>query len=286
MMRYVDDRLAGLASLVALFMLSAAYMFAVDKFPKKCVTFGAAAVHHPIDTSCGVEGQPENDAGRLQNHVKTNYCGTGTPQKIQVADFVALQKAVDSAGIEYGSSHRGGHGPPDDREPLKTLPGTLKEGGVVSMVAFMVDPHYSPKQASQAGESVNCHRKGHANADIHLNLSEGPVDLTKTNKVAELCKTVSAEIIPHYRPASMEVDQLALAQDFPVKITGQLFFDGSHKPCSGSHVTAGDPARISVWEIHPVYKIEVCSERDLDACDPNDKSKWTNLDKWKEEDFE
>ena len=286
MMIQVRDRLAGLTSLAALLMLSAAYVYAADKFPKKCVPFGAAAVHHPIDTSCGVEGQPDSDAGRLQNRAKTNYCATGAPQKVEIADFVTLQKAVDTAGIEYGNSHRGEHGPPDDRKPLTTLPGTLKEGSVVSMVAFMVDPHYSPKQASQAGESVNCHRKGHANADIHLNLSDGPVELTKTNKVAELCKTVSAEIIPHYRPAFLEVDQLVLAQDFPVKITGQLFFDGSHKPCTGSRVKAGDPARISVWEIHPVYKIEVCSDRDLGACDPNDTSKWTTLAKWKEEDFE
>jgi len=285
-MNRVLDRLAGLASVVGLFMLSVGYAHAVDKFPKKCVPFGAAAIHHAIDTSCGVEGQPENPAGRLQNHVKTNYCASGTPQIVQIADFVVLQKAVDGAGIDYGNSYRHEHGPPDDRGPLTSLPGTLKEGGVVSMVGFMVDPHYSPKGASQAGESVNCHRKGHATADIHLNLSEEPLELTKANKVAELCKTVSAEIIPHYRPAFLEVDQLTLVQDFPVKITGQLFFDGSHKACNGSHVKVGDPARISVWEIHPVYKIEVCSERDLSACDPNDKSKWTTLDKWKEEDFE
>src|SRR4030088_2611868 len=149
MMIQVRDRLAGLTSLAALLMLSGGYMYPADKFPKKCVPFGAAAVHHPIDTSCGVEGQPDSDAGRLQNRAKTNYCATGTPQKVEIADFVTLQKAVDQAGIEYGNSHRGEHGPPDDRKPLTTLPGTLKEGGVVSMVAFMVDPHYSPKQASQ-----------------------------------------------------------------------------------------------------------------------------------------
>jgi hypothetical protein len=286
-MKSLLDRLATLATIVALFHLLAGYAYATDKFPKKCIPFGTAAVHHTLDTACGLAGQPDNDAGRLQNLAKTNFCATGTPQVVQLTDFVALQQAVERAGVQFGNPHRGEHGPPDDRAPLKALPGvSLKEGEVVSMVGFILDPHYSPKKASQQGESVNCHRKGHPNADIHLNLSEEPVELTKKNKEGELCKTVSAEIIPHYRPAFLEVDQLELAQDFPVKVTGQLFFDGSHKPCSGSHAKSGDPARTSLWEIHPVYKIEVCSERGIDACDPNDKSKWTTLEKWQEEDFE
>lgn len=286
-MRSTPHRAAGVAVLVACLNLAVPYATGADKFPKKCIPFGAAAVHHTLDTTCGPAGQPDNDAGRLQNLAKTNFCASGTAQRVKVFDFVALQQAVETAGIQFGNPHRGEHGPPDDRAPLKALPGvSLKEGDVVSMVGFILDPHYSPKKASQQGESVNCHRKGHANADIHLSLSEELVELTKKNKEGELCKTVSAEIIPHYRPAFLEVDQLELARDFPVKVTGQLFFDGSHKPCSGSHAKSGDPARISLWEIHPVYKIEVCSERDIDACDPNDKSKWTVLEKWQEEDFE
>jgi hypothetical protein len=47
-----------------------------------------------------------------------------------------------------------------------------------------------------------------------------------------------------------------------VRITGQLFFDGSHhpKPCSGSLANTGDPVRATSWEIHPIYSIEICRE--------------------------
>jgi len=287
-MRHILDQATEVVILVACLNLVMGYASAADKFPKHCVPFGSAAVHHTLDTACGLPGQPDNDAGRLQNLAKNNFCATGTSKAVHVSDLVALQQAVETAGIQFGNPHRPGeHGPPDDRAPLKALPGvSFKEGDVVSMVGFILDPHYSPKKASDQGESVNCHRKGHANADIHLSLSEEPVELTKKNKEAELCKTASVEIIPHYRPAFLEVGELELATDFPVKVTGQLFFDGSHKPCTGSHVKSGDPPRASLWEIHPVYKIEACSERDIDACDPNDASKWTTLEKWHEQDFE
>ena len=43
-------------------------------------------------------------------------------------------------------------------------------------------------------------------------------------------------------------------QSARVRMTGQLFFDGSHSPCINGH---GGPPRRSIWEIHPVFAIEV-----------------------------
>jgi hypothetical protein len=260
---------------------------AADKFPKKCIPFGSAAVHHSIDVTCGLPGKPANPASSLQNTAKNNFCAKGSAQQIRIADLTTLQQAVDDAHIQYGNPFRGEHGPPDDRDQLKHLPGmTLGEGNLVFFVGYVLDPHYSPKKASQTGESVNCNRKGHPSSDIHLNLSEEPVELTKANKTRELCKTGSAEIIPHYRPDSWDPTALEQAQDHPIKITGQLFFDGSHKPCTGNAPKRGDPARASVWEIHPIYKIDVCSSTDLGECNPNDASVWAPLGQWSEQDFE
>jgi hypothetical protein len=39
--------------------------------------------------------------------------------------------------------------------------------------------------------------------------------------------------------------------------TGHLFFDGSHKPCTG-RTPHGSSRRVSAWEIHSLYAIEVC----------------------------
>jgi len=47
----------------------------------------------------------------------------------------------------------------------------------------------------------------------------------------------------------------ARLKSLPYRVTGQLFFDASHKvcPCGTSNCS---PVRASLWEIHPVMKIE------------------------------
>jgi hypothetical protein len=63
-------------------------------------------------------------------------------------------------------------------------------------------------------------------------------------------------------------------------VTGQLFFDASHKLCENGKAVPGDPARQSAWEIHPVYKVDVCSANTLAACSANGNV-WTPIEKWK-----
>ena len=52
------------------------------------------------------------------------------------------------------------------------------------------------------------------------------------------------------------------AGDWPLKvqITGPLFYDASHQPClfnaSGAVVKHNSPARRTIWEIHPAYRIQ------------------------------
>jgi hypothetical protein len=78
------------------------------------------------------------------------------------------------------------------------------------------------------------------------------------------CQSFTAEITPHFRPDEWLIlstlhktstktawDRIVAQElDRPLRITGQMFFDGSHRPCVGEE---GRPPRISVWEIHPVY---------------------------------
>jgi hypothetical protein len=37
-----------------------------------------------------------------------------------------------------------------------------------------------------------------------------------------------------------------------------LMVDSSHTPCAGGVGIKGDPKRASLWEVHPIYKFEVC----------------------------
>jgi hypothetical protein len=79
------------------------------------------------------------------------------------------------------------------------------------------------------------------------------------------------EISPHFRPAQWERDRLRETRAHPVRITGQLFFDAAHTV---------SPKRISLWEIHPVYGIDVCINGTIASCPAGNESKWMPLHQW------
>ncbi len=72
------------------------------------------------------------------------------------------------------------------------------------------------------------------------------------------------------------VNQVAKAQR-PVRVTGQLMFDSSHTPCISGKAVKDDPARVSLWEVHPIYKFEVCGQGN---CTSN--TGWVPLEEWKQ----
>jgi hypothetical protein len=43
---------------------------------------------------------------------------------------------------------------------------------------------------------------------------------------------------------------------------------------------SGHPARRSIWEIHPVYYIDVCKNTSLASCKANDETKLTPFEEW------
>jgi hypothetical protein len=247
-----------------------------------------------IDQSCGHCGDAEQSsmspdkvlAEEWQNFQKTNFCASGQPTQITTADFKELQTLVDAIpDFQYGNPHAGGSGPPLDRSKLQNLPAlssgkTLHEGDLVTYVGYLAEEHYSPSSASSTGESVNCHFTDQPNVDIHIALSETQIRVDTHAKASVkdpiLCETVSAELIPHYRPENWEFAQLEQVSDRQVKLTGQLFFDGSHHPC-GPHHSRSDPSRAASWEIHPVYDIQVC-RNSSGSCDPTRDSDWKSMD--------
>ncbi len=262
-----------------MFVLASASALAQSAFPDHCqnqapLPFAAIEVKHPIDGTCGIKGKQTSPANsQTQNSVKNNFCGeaNGTPETFTPQMLIDLQRnnhIVSGQGQE-----------PADRIQLQHL----GEGKIVRMKAFVIEAHHADLGG---GESVNCNGPNEEDNDIHIAL--GPAASTKE------CASVSAEISPHFRPASWneighfeKFDQTkrlfvvnpglaSRLQAHALRVTGQLFFDASHSPCPCG--TTCNPIRSSVWEIHPVYNIEVCKAGT--HCDENSDADWIAFDTW------
>ncbi len=224
--------------------------------------FNAIKQHHPIDDSCSADGAAQPDTPQsAQNDAKNNFCSTGTPVNIDFDVLHQLQAdaAKPGSGITFGSDPQ----LPKDRSLLRDLPtkvGPLSEGAVVRLVAFVMDAHYSNVGK---GESVNCKQPDKESNDIHIVLADN-------SKEVDECNSVTAEMSPHFRPDVWDPTNLNQKNAHLYRFTGQLFFDGSHRPCSGGK---GSPKRSSLWEVHPVYALDIC-------IDPGNNCKVDSDENW------
>lgn len=228
-------------------------LLAVD-FDMKCHPFQSLEVKRPIDSQCGPTGDAGSKQGlALQDLAKDNFCAKGTLKVLTFADYPKMQAAAQKAlgGANYK--------PPTNRAALQKL----GEGTLVRIVAYVDRARYSDVEK---GESVNCNLSGDTNNDVHIPLIGKPG--------ADECTSVTAEISPHYRPNAWTPGNLN-KQKLPVRITGQLMFDAEHKPCTKTKVE--EPKRQSVWEIHPVYNVELCTAKKASGCEASDDSVWTQL---------
>jgi hypothetical protein len=159
-------------------------------------------------------------------------------------------------------------------------------------VAYLLEGHFG------GDETVNCHATDRQDVDIHLALvTQKPSTMDLTDYNSE-CQSVTAELIPHFRPIDWDIlgrmtgsgtgKKLTGAQPKiededlkrPLRFRGQLMFDASHKICGPGGRSGGNPARKAGWEIHPVYSIDVCENTTLAACKIDQENHWTPLNKW------
>jgi hypothetical protein len=219
------------------------------------------------NTSCTVSGN--GGAETWQNDAKNNFCPSGDPNNpilTSIPEFVALQaKAQQIPNINFGNTRShpltSKAGPVQDRAPLVAL----GEGNLVQLIGYV-------KIARQEGaESVNCGKNVPNSAayhDIHISIVLSPAD--------QECSGVVVEMTPHHRPDEWTpqlVNQVATAQ-LLVRVTGQRMFDSSHTPCQNGSPISGDPSRISLWEIHPIYNFEVCPQGNCT------NGGWVRLEDW------
>jgi len=209
-----------------------------------------------IDSLCPLSGGGTGAAKQAQSQAKNNLCAAkGPAQRIAYEDLVQKQKDVTNVVNLSNLTNRSvleSHG----------------EGTYVEYVAFIQDAHYSDVSS---GEAVNCNIPGDSTNDIHIVLVQSPND--------DPCLSTTAEMIPHFRPEGWTADNVDSVREHPVRVRGTLFYDDAHKPCSGS--SRPSPNRISVWEIHPVYSLDVCSKEDLTQCQSStDPADWSSLEDW------
>lgn len=239
--------------------------------PACTLPFASLEQNHPIDDSCGPDGSASADTPQSQqNDAKNNFCAAGPPVNVNFDVLRQLQEAAAN-NVTFGSDRS----LPDDRSQLQNLAtsiGSLGEGTEARVAAFIMDAHYSNVSR---GESVNCKTGGNESNDIHIVLAE-------TSDEADECNSATAEMSPHFRPDLWnpdilnETDTSIFQRGGPkhmFRFTGQLFFDASHRPCSNGK---GSPKRSTLWEIHPVYGVEICIDPS-NQCTVDSDVNWQSL---------
>jgi len=216
-----------------------------------------------IDHQCGLVGSGGAEA--KQNTAKNNFCATGEPKPITIEELKKLQTRVDNDhSINFGDRntslrHRG---PTTNRGPLEAM----GEGNVVTFRGFVL------KARQEGHESVNCGQNVPDEAQFH----DIHISLVAAKDVRDECSGIVAEMVPHHRPATWTQENVQKVADaaLPVRVTGQLLFDSSHVPCERGNPVGSNPKRMSLWEVHPIYKFEICTS----DCDGT--GKWLDLDAW------
>ena len=267
---------------LTLFLFVTAFLPADDfKLPAGCtLPFASIAPTSDPAGSCPNEGSgtnlaPIKDAAKVREDLAKNTFCADFSQPVPV-DFKILRdmqaKAPAKSKLVSSRAALQKFFPVGDQK--------IGEGTVVQIVAFMKDAHVSDCREGSAGEDVNCKVLGVDKNDFHIPLLD-PTQPKPTSQVE--CTSVTAEISPHFRPAAWAGIDLQTPTGNPVRITGPLFFDDSHEICKmvGGKLQGPGPQRSSLWEVHPVYQVEVCASTDPAKCSIHATgATWTPYDQW------
>jgi hypothetical protein len=116
-------------------------------------------------------------------------------------------------------------------------------GAPVSVVGFL--SHRINVENTGTGESTNCHLLGADEVDWHIYLTESPAQ--------PISQAIIVETTPRTRPQhTWTTNMLTPLVDSQtlVRISGWLMYDSEHIGVIGRQ-------RATVWEVHPITKIEV-----------------------------
>ncbi len=117
------------------------------------------------------------------------------------------------------------------------------EGIAVRVIGYLVA---LKPQTNGSGESTNCHWTKASQVDWHMALVKSPGNGEKDAIVVETTPRVR-QVHPKWTPIQLPP---WVNTDAPVRITGWLMFDPEHTNHLGKY-------RMTLWEIHPITRIEV-----------------------------
>jgi uncharacterized protein YraI len=189
------------------------------------------------DGACG----PTGDGGDDFTNLRKNR--TDVPQSYHEVSWKALQT------LPYPTAARSlAQWAPQDLAVIQPY-----EGVPVSVTGYLVKIKV---EASGTGESTNCHFVNPDEVDWHVPFVEHPGDGEETSVVVETTPRIRKNH-PKWTPANLAP---WTASQAPVRVSGWTLLDPEHRAHLGKY-------RSTLWEIHPVTKIEVFSN-----------GQWTDLD--------
>src|SRR5882724_10106055 len=262
---------------LSLFVLtiSASFLLAQPpKFKPGCplpAPLASIAEPQPIDKTCSIRGFSQVAEKVAESRAKNNFCASGPPVDVSYDVFKELQQAVEAAHVHLDDRQH----PARPSGTFTTSAGTLGEGNQVRFVAFVLKAKFSntkKQKDGHVGENVNCNKPTGANNDVHIVLVHSQDDDEE--------ESVTAEASPHERPSDWSPANLNQFRDHPFRFTGQLFLDTSHKICTPADGKTCGPKRVSLWEIHPVYAIEICTSKKASKCKPDQDAGWEPFDEF------
>ncbi|GAC1516588.1 MAG: hypothetical protein NVS1B4_12350 [Gemmatimonadaceae bacterium] len=107
------------------------------------------------------------------------------------------------------------------------------------------------------GESTNCGENTPAHVDWHMYLTREPHQKTRSSIVVE----TTPRVRPNHPAWTLDGMKQLAANGDSVRVSGWLMFDPEHWDqmwqYRGAADTTGIKARVTLWEIHPITKIEV-----------------------------
>jgi Bacterial SH3 domain len=205
-----------------------------EAWPKPAMTVGNFTSN---GRTCGPAGStPGNETNRRKNR-------TDAPAAYNAVTFDALTRLPDLRVPK----DRSRWGAADAAEIAKF------EGAAVTVIGYLVA---IKPQNRGSGETTNCKWTAYAESDWHMALVEEPGQGEALAFVVETTPRVRRRH-PNWTEANLDP---WLETDIPVRISGWLMFDPEHRNHMGRY-------RQSMWEIHPITKIEVLRGRqwvDLD----------------------
>ncbi len=245
-----------------------------QKFGTQCHPFKTIETVTDSDRECPAQGdsvQGKKPDTYDQDLVKNNFCAPEPVRDITITQLADLQRTtVTQLKVKQGT-------PPDDRSVLHSAKlGQFQEGNLVRLTAYVLMAETADYEST--GESVNCniglrtpgqsYTKDYVvpRNDIHIALA--------ARGATDECSSVTAEITPHMRPQDWNETAVSNLKGKLVRVTGQPMYDGSHHVCVGGKAGKSDPARQALWEIHPVYNLEVCQKDSGGSCADQD---WKQL---------